>query len=691
MNTDVRPDRAERRRAKKAEAELLERMRKRLKRAIEADRHNRTAAIEDLKFGNGEQTDEAEKQRRDRLGLPSLEVNLLPKFADQVIGDGRLNRPQIKVRAGDDDSDVQTAKVREGHIRAIEHASNAPAIYDYALQCMVEGDRGAWRVLTRYTEENPFLQEIYLERIPNPFTVVMDPSGKSEVYADAQWGFVQEKMPVEEFRAKYPKASLPGEMLKTIDGTVRENWWDQDTVTVVEYFEVEETEEEMALLEDGTILTKQEAEEKIRNYEQARTRDPSLPLPTIEKTRTVKKSKVQQRICTAAEVLEGPHAVPGTFIPIVLATGKERNIEGKRHTRGLYRDAKGPQRLVNYWTTKAAQVVSNAAHNPWVGTAKQFEGYETDYALAASENYPLLKHNVDPDAPMSKPERSAAGGIPSGVLSQLAEAKNDLRDTIGMYNRDVGAVGPERTGIAIREAQRPGDVGTFVFHDNLRRAVAHGGRIIDSMLAEIYDTERDVTVRGQDDSESVIPINTTVGRALGKLARDPERYSGLDKRQLRQKMRQKGENAPLHEYGRGRYSVYITTGPSFTTQRQEAAERLERFAKIDPKLMMIAPDLVYRTQDFHLADEIADRYKRTMPAHIVPPKEGEPPRQQPPPPPAAMVALAKIEVEKAKLEIQKLRLVKELQDAKGEVRKTVLEILRELHGPAHPADGMGVG
>ncbi len=688
MSTEERPDRVERRRQKKAEAELLERMRKRLKRGIDADRHNRTAAIEDLKFGNGDQWDEAEKQRRDRLARPCLQVNLLPKFSDQVIGDGRLNRPQIKVRPGNDEADVQTAKIREGHIRQIEYASNAPAIYDYALQCMIEGDRGAWRVLTRYTEENPFLQEVYLERIPNPYTVVLDHTGKSEVYADAKWGIVQEKMPLEEFQAKWPKASLPGDVLKTLDGTQHENWWDKDTVTVAEYFEIEETETEMALLDDGTILTKDEAEEKIRNYQAAAAEDPTLPVPTIEKSRTVKRPKLQHYLCTAAEILEGPKPFPGRFIPIILARGKERNIEGKTYTRGLYRDGKDPQKLVNYWTTSAAEITANAPHSPWVGTAKQFEGYETDYAAANVENFPFLKYNADPDA-QGPPQRMPPAGVPVAMLTQLAQAKDDLKDALGMYNRDLGQTGPERSGIAVREAQRPGDVGTFVFHDNLRRAVAHGGRVVDAMLGEIYDTERDVRIRNADDSESLVPINTTVGLALSKLAQHPDRYSGLDKRQLRQTAKRKGENARLHDYGKGTYSVFITTGPSFTTQRQEAAERLERFAKIDPKLMMIAPDLVYRTQDFHLADEIADRYKRTMPAHLVPPKDGEPPRQPPPPPPAMMVAQAKIEVEKAKLEIQKLRLVKELQDAKGEVRKTVLEILRELHGPAHPADGMG--
>ena len=38
--------------------------------------------------------------------------------------------------------------------------------------------------------------------------------------------------------------------------------------------------------------------------------------------------------------------------------GKERNIEGKDHIRGLVKDSIDPQRLVNYWNTAAAETVA---------------------------------------------------------------------------------------------------------------------------------------------------------------------------------------------------------------------------------------------------------------------------------------------------------------------------------------------
>ena len=147
------------------EREFLDLATKRLKREIDADEHNRQAAIEDLKFLNGDQWDPAEEQRRRLRGRPCLKTNELPKYVNQVVGDMRHNRARIKVRPVDPAGDVNIARIRSGLISNIEYLSNAEAIYDYAGEMATSCGLGAWRVLTRYTEENPFICEELLEGV----------------------------------------------------------------------------------------------------------------------------------------------------------------------------------------------------------------------------------------------------------------------------------------------------------------------------------------------------------------------------------------------------------------------------------------------------------------------------------------------------------------------------------------------
>ena len=57
---------------------IIDRALKNLKRAVDSVRENYSAGVDDLRFANGEQWEQAEKQRRSRSGRPALTVNLLP-------------------------------------------------------------------------------------------------------------------------------------------------------------------------------------------------------------------------------------------------------------------------------------------------------------------------------------------------------------------------------------------------------------------------------------------------------------------------------------------------------------------------------------------------------------------------------------------------------------------------------------
>jgi len=715
---------------------------KRLKREIDADDHNRQAAVEDLKFLNGDQWDPAEEQRRRLRGRPCLKTNDLPKYVNQVVGDMRHNGARIKVRPVDSAGDVNIAKIRSGVIANIEYLSNAEAIYDYAGEMATSCGLGAWRVLTRYTEENPFLQEIYLERIKNPFLVYLDSLAKSEVGSDAKYGFVLEKVTREEFKERYPDKELPGDAPKVGKGVGQEVWYEGDAFFIADYYVIEHEPVAMVLTQDGQTWKREEFEGKLAEWAEAETAkrplselpalpagpveamaappgpaapaqlqlavppnlltpgqpepmQPQPPVPppslTIVREREVDYPRVRHYAICADRILDGPNDVPGKYLPLIVVKGPERVIEGKTYVRSLIRDAKDPQRLLNFWVTDAAEIVDMIPKAPWIRTAKQFEGYEQDFAAANAENFPFLKYNIDQGAP--PPQRVGPGTPPVAVFEQIGLAKQAIRDTIGMFGSDVGDRGPELSGKAILQRQKPGDVGTFAFIDNLSRSIAHCGRVINEMIPEVYDTQRDIRIRNVDDTETFVPVNTTAGAALDAVMANPDQYRGMDKVKLVRIIAKNGRNARYNDLIAGKYDVVVTTGPSYSTQRQEAAASLERLVAAYPEIMKIAGDLVYKFQDFLGVEEIAERIERTMPPTLVPPKEGQTRPQQPPPPQLLVkmeemkVKQMHLEVEKEKLKVQKLKALKEAQETTGEVRSMLLELLNEVFAPEPPKRG----
>jgi hypothetical protein len=63
----------------------------------------------------------------------------------------------------------------------------------------------------------------------------------------------------------------------------------------------------------------------------------------------------------------------------------------------------------------------------------------------------------------------------------------------------------------------------------------------------------------------------------------------------------------------GKYDVAVDTGPSYHTQRQEASEAMLQLSQANPALMQVAGDIVVRTFDFPMADELAKRLEKALP------------------------------------------------------------------------------
>jgi hypothetical protein len=774
------------------EEKFLRLAQKRLKRCIDSDDHNRRGAIEDLKFLNGDMWDQAELQRRAASGRPALKVPLLPKFVDQVVGDQRHNRPRIKVQPLSPDSSPHVAKIYEGLMRTVEYVSNAETIYDQAFEQMVSGRYGAWRYLTRWCEDNPFVQEIFIERIPNPMTVYLDPDARDITGLDAKYAFILDTVPRKEFEERYPDAKVPGQMLERMPaGLAFEGWYDQDNVTVAEYFLLDTKKVKLCQMEDGSVMEKKEADKLIKEWKKqyeegegmglppgpplpppglpppgvpgteqhmAGARGPGpipgaggpqptpggagpmpggpalggqpqgppkpqlpaipklppvRPCPKIVKTRQSERTEVRHYLITADEIIDtgakldsdGEPAkmtmeekldgtlIPGRYIPIVLIKGRERNIEGKTYIRSLITDAKDPQKYLNYCITGAAEVVFLAPKAPWIGTPKQFEGFENDFALANVENYPILKYNPDKEA-QGAPQRNHPGNPPTAILSQVAEAKQNITNVIGMGLYDTGnEKSPERTGAAVQLKQMPGDISTYPLQDNLVRGVLKGGRIMAAMIPEVVDTARDVRLRGLDDSETFAPVNMMVGDVVDRVQANPGRYSGIDHDHISYVWRAKGQKAMFNDLSVGQYDVAVTVGPSYATQRQEAAEAMLRLVQAMPQRMQVAADLIVGNMVFKDSEALEERLRKTLPAGIAKPKPGEAPTPPPPPSPQVVLQMEKIKESQLKQQVailkakeEMLKILAALRSEQADVKQIVLKTIAELHAPEHPAD-----
>lgn len=557
--------------------DLLVRVRKRFPVMTEADKENRNKGLDDLRFVHvpGEQWDANQKKERGKR--PCFEFNKLRVTIKRVVNDMRANRPQGKVRAVED-GDKDTADVLEGLIRNIWNVSDADTVIDYAAEYQVGAGMGAWRVSTKYASDSVFEQDIVIEPIKNPFCLYADPAASDPIKRDAADWILTEKISKTSFEERWPNAKPVS--FDDIEFDDDDDWTDSEseTVRICEYWYKVPATKQLCLLSDGSTIDKETT--------------PNLPEGvSIVRERTVKCHKIMSCIVSGDAVLEQPTEWAGSEFPFVVVYGEWIVIEGKVYWHGLTRFSKDAQRRYNVVQTAISETVASAPLSHFWATADQAKGHVDKWATAHKEALPFLIYNADAKVP-GPPARMGGPDVPVALMQEAQTASEDIKATSGIFDPSLGQQSNETSGRAIAARQRQGEIATFNFSDNMAKGIRRTYEICVGLIPKIYDTERSVRVLGVDLSEKYEKINATIY--------DPAT----------------GQSRKVNDLSRGKYDVTVTVGPSFSTQRQEAAELYTQLGQANPTLWGVAGDLIMKSMDLPYADQIAERIKLILPPPI---------------------------------------------------------------------------
>lgn len=556
-----------------SDEKILQEARDKFDLAVEAEADNRADALDDIRFARlSEQWPEEIRRQREREQRPCLTINRLPTFIRQVVNDARQNKPSIKVHPADSNADPATAEIIAGLIRNIEYTSNADVAYDTGIENSVTCGVGYWRVGVDYSYDDTFDLDIKIDRIANVFSVYGDPHATCADSSDWNTAFVTERISKEEFRRRY-KGSEEVDWEAAGYAGLEDPWYCDDSVLIAEYWTREEDVKIVVQLSDGSVMDN----DRFRDAEAVLA---STGLMVVAE-REVRSYKVKQRIISGAEVLE-ENDWPGKFIPIIPVYGDEINVDGRRVFKSLIRDAKDPQRMLNYWRTTSTEMVALAPKTPFIGPVGSFRSDVDKWNTANVQSHAFIEYDG-----ATPPQRQPYAGPAAGAIKEALSASDDLKSIIGIYDAALGARSNETSGRAIMARQRESDVGTFHFIDNLSRSIRHTGRILIDLIPKIYTGERVIRVLGQEGKD---PQTAQLGKA--------QSIPGLER---------------IYDLTLGKYDLVVTSGPSFTTRREEAATQMMELLRVYPPAAPIIGDLLISNMDWPGAEEVAQRIKAMMP------------------------------------------------------------------------------
>lgn len=563
--------------------ELLHEARKRFTRLRAQDQHNIDQARMNLRFVydiDGAQWDEEDRRQRKEDGRACLTSNQVEKHVNSIVNAERDQRIAGHVRPVDSEGDVKTAAIIAGIIRQIEHVSNAELVYTNGGEQAVAGGTGYWRIKSELRDDS-FDQELFLVKINNQFSVTLDPEG--------MYGFIDERMSKDEFKHKYPDAD---EENVSTDVDYYNEWYpDEDSLYVREYFYKERVKTTIVQARKVDPSGQLAGESKIFDLKQEGVTEEELVSQgwTIEQRKEPKRFVVKQVKITGTQIVKRGEW-PGRDIPIVEVEGNWIWVEDKLYKKNLTQGAHDDQRMYNFTLTSLVERYALASKAPYLVTKKMVAGLGHIWKFAHKKLFPYLAFNHDAKMP-GGPKREAAPQISTGETAMLGIHKQNILDTIGRNQSNLGQNSNERSKVAIDARSLKGDVSTFHFPDNFRRAIAKSTRMLIDVIPHFYDTERIERIIGEDGkTEEIVTINENTG--LFDVAGNP---------------------IILNDLSMGKYDV-VESVKLMSTRRQEQLAGMQGMAAGNPMLGVLLAGDIAKLQDWDGAQALADKIDEFTPA-----------------------------------------------------------------------------
>jgi hypothetical protein len=561
----------------------------------------RSRYIADVKFANadsdnGWQWPQDLRADREANKRPALTINKVGRLGAMITNDASENKPAITIKPTGNESSYKSALVYEGLVRDIEYKSAAVNIYDDCSISQVEGGIAYFRVVTKFVDDNEpkldetaFNQEIRLEPVRDHLGVFLDCDIKQKDGSDALWGGVFDDMPIKEFEKLNPDIDMAEVAGQTIfHEDEGETWLKEDSIRLAEYYRIVQSDDEIYWVEDEQGKSEVfRASEAPKNFKQA------LVPGKFKKRKTITRKLEWYKI--AGNQIIDRKVLKGRYIPLVRVVGIEKIIDGKLERKGYIRAMKDPQRMFNYNASGEVEGVAVQTKTPWVGPAAAFEGNEAAWNNANTQNaaYLTYKH-LDADGnPLPAPQRLEPPKSIDGFIQGMAMADNQMAMVGGREDAALGREGQEKSGVAISQRQRQGDIANSIWLKNLAVALCYAGRIIVDLVPHIYDTRRVIQIMGLDGVQSKVTVDPTAEDAY-------------------QEVKEQDVVNVMFNPTVGKYEVQSAPGPAYATQRQEAWNAFVTIVSRAPDLISKIGDLMFRSADFPLADKIAERLRREI-------------------------------------------------------------------------------
>ena len=479
----------------------------------------------------------------------------------KLVAEMRQNPIDVLYRPKDG-ANPDAADTLMGMYRTDMRHNSAKISVNVAVREQVEAGVGAWRIVTDYEDLDPTSNNQVIRREPIHSAcscVIWDSNSKQMDKSDARHCTVIHSMSRNGWEAfaeehdldasNQPSFQSPNDWVFP--------WLTEDTIHIAEFYEVVEKKETAYIYQNP--VTGEPVSYFKRDIKNVIDELADSGMVLIAE-RQVKRKRVYKTLLSCTDIYKDKQKIAGEHIPIVPLFGEWGFVESKEVYEGVVRLTKDGQRLRNMIMSFNADIVARTPKKKPFFWPEQIAGYEHMYDGNDDYPYYLLNRTDEnsgdlPTQPLSYYENPE---VPQANAYMLEAATNAVKEvaTLGV---DAEAVNGGQVAFdTVNQLNMRSDMETYVFQDNLATAMRRDGEIYQSIVNDLYDIPRNVTITLEDGSEKDVQLMAEV----------------IDFTT--------GQKAVLNDI-RGRYECYTDVGPSFQSMKQQnRAEIQELLGKTPP-------------------------------------------------------------------------------------------------------------
>jgi len=494
--------------------------------------------------------------------------NIMADIEDMEFGSN------VKPSGGDATKDL--AKTYEGMVRSIEADSGATDIYRNACRRLIRRGFDAWIVKAKFKEEWSFDQSLVIEPIPNAINRVWTANTSSKAdSSDSDVAYVLTSVTPEAYKEQFPE----GTMVSIDDADLGEHYdqYRPEVIIFGERYYKKETTREVCQLSNGEIVEKDDNFEKIVDEYKAQG-------ITVVREKKVKDFKIYHSFFDGGGVLSKERETVFRTLPVVTVYGNFELLgENSKITySGITLKEMDYQRVFNYAKSREIEEGALAPRKKLVMTKKMAAGNEKQIASLNVSADPVLF--VNPDELMPQGIQEIGGAQVNPNLANLAnDMAMGMQVTGGTNNAMNGQYAGRMSEDALRMQIDRGTGATRKWVNALVNGIKRTCEIVVQTIPSVYDTKQQFMVLGEDGTEEMVTLND-------------EAYDTQTQQMVR-----------VNTLNKGQYKVTCNAGPAFANKQEAGLSAMLNYAAIDPSIVQTGGDLMLKSIDAPLMDEMAAR------------------------------------------------------------------------------------